>query len=95
VLRRVAEAGVLSASRNRLPTDTSPSISAVNGHSVGTNQNTPVKLFTFLGEHAGDPALKVEANNLNMSTAQIFLGVHTKTKGPHTLPPTEAGHRLL
>ncbi|KAG2154500.1 uncharacterized protein EDB93DRAFT_1065245, partial [Suillus bovinus] len=58
ILRRVAEAGVLSASSNKLSINTLPSTSGVTVHSIGTNQNKPIKLFTFLGEHAGDPALK-------------------------------------
>ncbi|KAG2131738.1 uncharacterized protein EDB93DRAFT_1094220, partial [Suillus bovinus] len=57
VLRRVAEAGgsVPSAS-NQSHADTPPSLKI--HHHISNSQNNPVRLFTFLQENEGDPAIK-------------------------------------
>lgn len=57
VLRRVAEEGI-SSSSSQSQADAPSSTSFEQHHSIATNRNSPVKLFAFLREHDGDPAVK-------------------------------------
>jgi hypothetical protein len=63
VLRRVEEAGCISSpsgSESQADPPSSESTSFEKHHLIATTKNSPIKLFTFLREHDGDPAVKVD-----------------------------------
>jgi hypothetical protein len=59
VLRRIAEGGISSPSSQPCA-DVLPSTLSEKHHYIAPTRNNPVNIFTFLREHDGDPAIKVE-----------------------------------
>lgn len=88
VLRRVAEVGDTSYGSHS-QADAPPLAPSNQHHHIAPTRNNPVKLFTFLREHDGDSAVKVEASfafcTHSMIYSQRLSEFFTEAKGSYPL----------
>jgi hypothetical protein len=88
----------MSPPNTHSPVNTSPQTSSGQHYHITTNQSSPINIFTFLREHDGDPAVKVEVI-LQREHLHIFLlwflEFHTKTKGSCSFQASESRCHLL